>query len=119
MDAAEYWQEAVETALDEMGLYSLVESMTAEQRAELGKALASSHQNYGMAFYSPPPSDRISAIERDYKARIKELEQDAERYRETAERTVGRILRQRPDALITITDDGEVLRSNGRIERIA
>lgn len=46
MDAAEYWQEAAEIALDEMGLYHLVEGMTAEQRTELGKALAAAHQNY-------------------------------------------------------------------------
>lgn len=35
----EYWQEAFEIALDEMGLFSVVEAMTKEQRAEIGKAL--------------------------------------------------------------------------------
>lgn len=37
-DSAKYWQEAFEVSLDEMGLYHLVEAMSAEQRAEVREA---------------------------------------------------------------------------------
>lgn len=119
MTPEEYWQEAAETSLDEMDLFHLVQAMTAEQRAKLGEDLARSHENYGMAFYSPPPSDRISAVEREYKARIAAIEAEAEHYRRMAERAMARVLRQPRDAMISITKDGEVLRHDGRTERIA
>lgn len=119
MTPAEYWQEAAETALDEMGRFDLVQSMTQEQRVELGIALSGSHECFGMAFHSPPPSDRIADIEREYKTRIAKIEVDAERYRHTAERTMARVLHQYPDARVSITENGEVLRHGGRIERIA
>ena len=119
MTPAEYWQEAVEIALEEMGQYHIVEGLTADQRAELGVALAVSHECYGMAFYSPPSSDRINEIERGYKAKIARLEAEAESYRETVSKTVGRLLNQNSDARISINDDGEVYRHGGRDEQIA
>lgn len=119
MDSAGYWQEAVEVALDEMGLYHVIEAMTKEQRAELGEALAGSHECYGMAFYSPPASDRLNEIERGYKAKIARLEAEADQYRQTAEKAVGRILRQHSDTPISIGEHGEIYRHGGRTEQIA
>lgn len=119
MTPPEYWREAAETAFDEMGLYHVIEAMTVEQRAGLGKSLATSHEHYGMAVYSLPASDRIADIERCYKAKIAKLETDAERYRRTAERTVARVLNQSPDANLSISENGDVIRYGGRIERIA
>ena len=115
---AAYWQEAFEVALDEMGLFHLVEKMTPDQRAEIGDALNGSHECYGMAHYSPPPSDRINEIEREYKAKLKAAEADAERYREGAEKAIKKALRQYSDTQVSITPDGEVYRHGGRTEQI-
>lgn len=118
MDSKEYWQEAFEIALDEMGLFSLVESMTEDQRKEMGEALAGSHENYGMAFYSPPPSDRYNQIERDWKAKYDRLQKEFDAYRGDAETAVKKALRQYSDAQVSIGKHGEVLRHGGRTEVI-
>lgn len=116
--SAAYWQEAFEVALDEMGLFHLVEAMTKEQRAEIGEALNGSHECYGMAHYSPPASDRMAVIESEWKAKLKAAEDEAERYREGAEKAIRRALRQWDDTPVSITPDGEVYRHGGRTEQI-
>lgn len=118
MSPAEYWQEAVEIALDEMGLYHIVETMTAEQRAEIGQALAVSHECYGMAFYSPPPSDRLNQIDRENKAKLDALQDEFDRYRANAETAVRKALRQYSDTSVSIGEYGEVFRHGGRTEQI-
>ncbi|MHC1549429.1 hypothetical protein [Phyllobacterium sp. K27] len=114
----DYWKEAFEVALDEMGLFHIVEAMTSEQRAELGDALATSHECYGMAFYSPPPSDRLNEIEREWKAKFDRLQKEFEAYQGDAETAVKKALRQYSDAQVSIGKHGEVLRHGGRTEII-
>lgn len=118
MTPAEYWQEAFEIALDDMDLFHIVEILTAEQRKNIGDALAGSHECYGMAFYSPPPSDRLNEIEREWKAKYDALQRDFERYRGNAETAVKKALKQYPDAQVTIGEYGEVLKHGGRTEQI-
>lgn len=118
MTPGEYWQEALEEALDGMGLSHVAEAMTREQRAELGQALAISHECYGMAFYSPPASDRIAVIEAEWKAKLKAAETEAEQYREGAEKAIKRALRQYSDTPVSITPEGEVFRHDGRTTQI-
>lgn len=84
----------------------------------MGKALATSQECYGMAFYTPPASDRISAIERENKSALTEIEARFDAYRATSEDVVRRILRLSPDTNIGINQHGEVHRYGGRIERI-
>ena len=48
MTPTDYWREAVETSLDEMGV-----SLTAEQVNELAECMQGCHENYGLAFYQP------------------------------------------------------------------
>lgn len=117
--SAVYWQEAFEIALDEMGLYSIVELMSKEQRAEMGEALAVSHENYGLAHYSPPASDRISSIEREWRQRLEEERDRTDAARKGAEIAVRKLLRVHRDDPISVTDGGEVYRHGGRTERIA
>lgn len=118
MSKPAYYQEAFEIAMEEAGCWNLVEQMTAEQRAEIGEGIAGSVECEGMAFYTPPASDRISEIEREKDARYRRLETEFERYRETAEGHVKRILRVHRDDPVTIQSDG-IYRHGGRTEQIA
>lgn len=114
----DYWQEALEVSLDEMGLFHVVEALTSEQRSQLGEALAVSHEHYGMAFYSPPPSDRYNQIEREWKAKYDALKAEFESYQRDAETAVKKALRQHSDANVGIGKHGEVVRYGGRTEVI-
>jgi hypothetical protein len=118
MTGEDYWQEAFEIALDEMGLFHIIESMTPEQRKEIGQALAVSHECYGMAFYSPPASDRLNEIEREHKAKFDALQREFDAYRNNAETAVKKALGQYSDAQVSIGEYGEVLRHGGRTEVI-
>lgn len=118
MIPSEYWQEAFEIALDEMDLFSIVEGLTTEQRKEIGEALAGSHECYGMAFYSPPPSDRLNDIEREWKRKYEALQAEFDAYRGNAETAVKKALRQYSDAQVSIGEYGEVFRHGGRTEQI-
>lgn len=48
----DYWAECVASALEEHGV-----TATHEQIAAIAKDIQLSHENYGMAFYSPPASE--------------------------------------------------------------
>jgi len=109
----DYWEEGIAQSAEECGLV-----MTKEQLAHLVEAVAGAHENYGMAFYSPPASDRYDEIEREYKAKIAALERASERYRDNAEKAVKRALRQQDDANVSIGEYGEVFRHGGRTEQI-
>lgn len=52
MNDLEYWKECISIAADECDL-----SLTSEQLEYLADSASGSHENYGMAFYSPPASD--------------------------------------------------------------
>ena len=110
----EYWQEAFECALDGEGLYHLVEQMTTEQRQSVGKSLRISQECMSQAFYTPPPSDRINAIESAWRGKLAALQREFDDYRENAETAVRKALRQPQDASLTIGEYGEVLRHDGR-----
>lgn len=52
MTPLEYWSECVANALDENGV-----AATSEQVESIARDIQCSHENYGMAFYSPPASE--------------------------------------------------------------
>lgn len=112
--ADEFWIECASEALDMAGV-----TATDEQIKEIAATVQGAHENYGMAFYSPPSSDRVSSVEREWKAKYAALEKEFERYRNGAEKAVGRALGQPHDAPIGIKDDGSVYRFDGRITQIA
>lgn len=60
-----YWRESVSIALDEAGI-----AATREQIDEVAHSVQGSHENYGQAFYSPPASDRIADIEREFRKKL-------------------------------------------------
>ena len=109
----DYWKECLSEAADECGL-----KLTAEQLDCLAGAAESGHEHYGMAFYSPPASDRVAAVERECREKLKAQQTGHERYVRNAETGIKQALRVRSDALVTIGEDGEVLLDDGRTVRI-
>ena len=109
----DYWKDCIAEAAEECGL-----SLTPEQLNALASSAEAGHENYGMAFYSPPDSDRLSDIEDTWKAKLKEQKQEHERYVANAELAVKQALRVHHDDHVTIGGHGEVLLHGGRTERI-
>lgn len=109
----DYWKECISIAADECDLI-----LTDEQLDYLASSAEGGHENYGMAFYSPPASDRIIAIEREWKARLKVKQDELDKYMQNAEIAVKQALHVSQDTQVTIGSYGEVLRHGGRTERI-
>ena len=109
----DYWKECVSSAADKCGLV-----MTDEQLKCIADSVEIGHDNYGMAYYSPPAGDRIADIEREHAKKVKALEADAERYRVNAETAIKQALRRPSDEAVSIGEYGEVLRHGGRTERL-
>lgn len=113
MTDLDYWKECISIAADEHDI-----SLTSEQLDALADAASSGHEHYGMAFYYPPPSERLSEIEDGWKRKLAELQKEFDSYRDNAETAVKLALRQHSGAQVTIGESGEVLRHGGRTERI-
>lgn len=109
MDTSDYWKECISIAADECGL-----ELTSDQLDYLASSAEAGHEHYGMAFYSPPASDRYSEIEREWKAKYLALQKEFDAYQENAETAVKRALRQHTDAKVSIGQYGEVVRHDGR-----
>jgi len=115
MTVLEYWKECLAHAADEGGF-----TLTDEQLSQLAEGCVGGHENYGMAFYSPPPSDRLNEIDRAWKAKYEALEKEFETYRHGAETAIKRALPKRtyPDSNVGITNEGEVFVYGGRVTQI-
>lgn len=113
MTKKDYWAECIAEAAAECGAV-----LTSEQESHIAACVEGAHDNYGMAFYSPPPSDRIADVEREWKQKLAAMEARMDRYRTNAEEAVRKALRQPYDTRIAIGEHGEVHRVDGRMERI-
>jgi hypothetical protein len=113
VNTLDYWCECISLAAEECGL-----ALTKEQLECLADSAEAGHEHYGMAFYSPPASDRLSDIDREWKAKLSALQREFDNYRSNAETAVKKALRQHSDAQVTIGAYGEVLRHGGRTEQI-
>lgn len=113
MDDLDYWKECISIAADECEL-----SMTSEQLECLAVSVSGGHENYGMAFYSPPDSDRYADLEREWEAKYKALEKTLSNYQRNAETAMKQALNVHRDASVTIGEYGEVLHHAGRTTRI-
>lgn len=113
VSASNYWDECISIAAEECGL-----TLTPEQLKALSSAVEVSHENYGLAFYSPPSTDRLSEIQREGDTRLSRLQREFDAYRRNAESAVRQALNQRHDEQVCIGEDGEVFRHGGRTERI-
>jgi hypothetical protein len=109
----EYWRDCIAVTADEAGI-----ELTVEQIDTLAEGAQGGHENYDMAFYSPPPSDRYDQITRDWKVKYDALQAEFDAYRGKAETAVKKALRCRPDDNIGIGENGEVRLYDGRSDRI-
>jgi len=113
MDSLDYWKESISESAEECGVV-----LTQNQLECIAKTVKGSHECYGMAFYTPPDSDRLSDIKREYENKLKNIENEFNTYRENAEKAIKIALKQYYDTHVSIHEHGEVLRHNGRTERI-
>jgi len=113
MDRLDYWKECISIAAEECGAV-----LTDTQISEIAESVQGGHECYGMAFYSPPASDRYSDIEREWKAKLAAKQAELDAYIGNAETAIKKALRQHYDAQVTIGKYGEVFRHGGRTERI-
>lgn len=113
MTTTDYWQECLSTAADECGL-----TLTRDQLRFLAQAVEGAHENYDMAFYSPPSTDRIAVIESEWRAKYERLERQMQEYRQNVEEAVRRALNQHPDVGISIGEYGSVERYDGQVTQI-
>lgn len=113
MTGKEYWEECISQAADECDL-----ELTDDQLSCLADAASEGHECYGMAFHSPPSSERYAEIEREWERKYKDLEKTLSKYQRDAETAVKQALRVHSDANISIGEYGEVLHHSGRTTRI-
>lgn len=109
----DYWKECISIAAEECDL-----ALTPEQLEYLADGAESGHEHYGMAFYSPPSSDRYAQIEREWEAKYKALRKEFDKYQDNAETAVKVALRQHRDTHVSIGEHGEVRKHDGRSDRI-
>lgn len=109
----DYWQECMAIAAEECDL-----KLTPEQLDCLASSAESGHEHYGMAFYSPPPSERLSEIEDGWKKKLKALQAEFDRYKDNAETAVKQALRVHREDHVSIEPHGEVLMHGGHTVRI-
>lgn len=109
----DYYAEGLSESFDEQGIVA-----NAEQIRAVAKDIELYVEHQSMAFYSPPASDRLNEIEREWKKKYDDLKREFEKYQGNAETAVKTALRQNRDAQVTIGAYGEVTRHGGRSERI-
>lgn len=113
MTGNEYWQECISDAAEECGV-----ALSPDQLALIARAVEGAHENYGMAFYSPPSSDRYAEIERESLRRLNSLEREFESHKKNASTAIKQALGLRQDDIVSIGEYGEVTRFGGRTERV-
>lgn len=101
----DYYAEGLIESFDEHGI-----TATSEQIRAVAADVELYAENQGMAFYSPPASDRYNEIEREWKAKYEALRKEFDAYVGNAETAVKRIGRLHSDANISIGQYGEVTR---------
>lgn len=113
MTDLDYWEECISLSAEDCNL-----TLTSEQLKCLAESVSGGHDCYGMAFYSPPDSDRYNDIEREWEKKYRDLEKTLSNYQRNAETAVKQALRVHNDASVSIGEYGEVLHHAGRTTRI-
>ena len=112
MNELDYWKECIISGLDEIGV-----SLLPEQITKLAKCIQISHENIGMAFYTPPTTDRLEDLEREYNTKLKKIEKEFDQYQSNAENMLKKVLNFSKDTTLRIHEDG-VYRICGRSEKV-
>jgi hypothetical protein len=113
MTNLDYWKESISNAAENCGL-----ELTDAQLLEMAEAVLIDHENYGMAFYSPPSTDRLAAIESEHQSRYDRLKAEFDQYVANSETAIRKALRLSHDRSVSIHSHGEVLAHGGRTERV-
>lgn len=108
-----YWEETLSEAFEGAGAYELYSQLTPEQRESIAKSLRISEECKSLAFYTPPASDRYNEIEREYKAKIKALEEQSRKQYEQLTNALGSVLKLDP-AKLSLNRDGGIDYTCGR-----
>jgi hypothetical protein len=108
-----YWSECISIAAEDCDLV-----LTPEQLQCLAESAAAGHDHYSMAFYDPGWGDRMTEIENEWKRKYKDLEKEFDKYRNNAETAVKQALRQYSDSNVSIGENGDVFRYDGRTVQI-
>ncbi len=101
----DYWLECVASAAEECGL-----KMSPEQLKHIASVVESGHENYHIAFYSPPPGEYMASLEDKWKAKLEALQAEFDAYRNNSETAVKRALNLSSNANIAIGRYGIVTR---------
>lgn len=109
----DYWKECISIAADECDL-----SLTKEQLDCLASSVEGGHDNYGMAFYSPPASDRIDDMRRQYEERNMQLQKEFDQYRRNSEEAIKRSLKIGEGYQVSIESHGDVFVHGGRTVQV-
>lgn len=109
----DYWKECISIAAEECGL-----EITTEQIDYIASSVEAGHDNYGMAFYSPPSTDMYYHMEREWKEKFESLQKEHQRYVGKAEKAIKQALNVHPDEHVSIGEYGEVFKYNGRSVQI-
>lgn len=110
----EYWLEALEYAMDALGVLG---ALTDEQRREVARSLCISAENQSLAFYNPPASDRIASVEREKAAALAQERAENERVLANVRAVLARQMGVRTSDL-SIGHDGRVFLNGGRTVEI-
>lgn len=113
MSKLEYYAEGLGESFEQHGV-----TATQEQITNIAADVLVCVEHEGMAFYTPPASERLEQIEGEWRKKYEALQREFDTYRGNAETAVKQALRQYSDASVSIGEHGEVLRHGGRTERI-
>jgi hypothetical protein len=80
---SDYWRECIAQSAEECGA-----SLTPEQVERMADDVQTSHENYGMTFYSPSASDRVADVEREHVGRARKIEAEHDRQIEDLRRAL-------------------------------
>jgi 23S rRNA A1618 N6-methylase RlmF len=105
----DYWIDCITDAL-----YECDASLRPDQISYVAEAVQNNHENYGMAFYTPPSSDRVYDIEKQHEEKYKKLQKEFDEYRNNAESALKKALKQKKDSNISINENGDVFSYEGR-----
>jgi hypothetical protein len=109
---SDYWRECISQSAEECGV-----ALTDEQLSAIAEDVSVGHRQYGMAFYSPPSSDRVDDIRDEWKGKLAKLQREFDDYRANAESHMKRATRLHSDANVSIGRDG-VFAHDGRTTRV-
>lgn len=101
-----------------LGAESCDLELTPEQLECLADSAQGGHEHYGMAFYSPPSSDRLSTIEAEWKSKLDSLRKEFDNYRSNSEKAIRSALSLRSESNISIEQHGDVFLHEGRTYQI-